>query len=120
LFIGLDRADVMPLPIIDDDPTNRSWFFLYSSDKCRNDGFDLFGLKKLKDRCLYSIDAGEETALDSGISQGVPKVANLTCLINVYIQKRATAPQDEGNLSRFCSWTSRSRCMGRSVITSPL
>ena len=88
----------MPLAFVYDDPPDRSRFFHDSSDKDGNDGFDFAGFKKLEDRCLHGIDAGKEAALNSRVSQGVPKIADLTSLIDVHIEKRAAASQGKGYL----------------------
>src|SRR4030042_5024862 len=96
-FVGFDGTDVLPLTVVYDDPPDRSRFFHDLSDKGGNDGFDFAGFKRLEDRCLHSIDAGKEADLNSRVSQGVPqdvpKIADLTSLIDVHIQKRAAASQ---------------------------
>lgn len=90
-FIGFDGADVVPVAFVDDDPPDRSRFFHDSSDKGRNDGFDFAGVEIPEERCLHGIDAGKEAALSSRVSQDIPKIADLTGLIDIYIQKRAAA-----------------------------
>jgi hypothetical protein len=97
-FVGFYGADVMPLAFVNDDPPDRAGFFYHSSDKDRNDGFDFVCFKKLEERCLHGIDAGKEAALNSRVSQGVPKIANLTSLIDVYIQKRPLGSQGKSYL----------------------
>ncbi len=92
----------MPLAFVYDDPPDRSRFFHDSSDKGGNDRFDFAGFKKLEDRCLHGIDAGKEAALNPRVSQGVPqdipKITDLTSLIDVHIQKWAVASQGERDL----------------------
>jgi len=97
-FVSFNGADVVPFAFVYDDSPDRSRVFHDSSDKDGNDGFDFVGLKKLNERFLHRIDTGKEAVLNSWVSQGVPEIADLTALIDVYIQKRAPASQGKGYL----------------------
>jgi hypothetical protein len=88
----------VPLAFVDDDPPDRSSFFADSADKNGNDGFDFSCLKETEKRSLHGIDAGKEAALNSRVSQGVPKIADFTPLADAYIQKRAAAAESKGHL----------------------
>jgi hypothetical protein len=88
----------VPVAFVDDDSPDRSWLFGDSSDHKGNDGFDFSFLKETEKRSLHGIDAGKEAALNSRISQGVPKIADFTPLADADIQKRAAAAKSKGHL----------------------
>ena len=85
-LVGFGGTDVMPLPLVNNHATDRPRSLYDSSDEDINNGFDLSSFQKLEERCLHGVNAGKEATLDSWCFQGVPKVADLTSLIDVYIQ----------------------------------
>ena len=80
----------MPLPFIDDGPSDGSRFFHDSSDKGGNDGLDLAGFEVLEEEFFYGVDASELPALNSrisrSVSQDIPEIADLTGLTDVHIE----------------------------------
>jgi hypothetical protein len=88
----------MPFTFVNDDPPDRSRFFDDSSDKNGNDGLDFSRFKETEEGSFHGIDAGKEAALNARISQGVPKIADFTSLIDVYVQKRPAASKGKRHL----------------------
>jgi hypothetical protein len=101
LFVIIDGIEALPIALIDQDTQNGTRFLRDSSEKGGNNALDPAGLNMPEQRSLYGIDAGKKAALNAGIVQGMPNVADFTAVVDVYIEQGSAASQDKSGFRLF-------------------